>query len=180
MPEAHRPTERTPAERQADHAGLARLSETLVPALVRKLNSSGLGELEIHEGDWKVRLRRSSGAAPHARRERSRPAAPSARPASPAAPEPADPHRAIATSPAVGLFRTIASIGHRVRAGDRLAVVDLLGIPQDVTAPMDGVLVEFLVETGEAVEFGEEIAVIAEPIVDRDDEALREDAAGEG
>jgi acetyl-CoA carboxylase biotin carboxyl carrier protein len=167
MPEPHRTSDRTAAERQADHAGLARLSDTLVPELVKKLSGSGLGELEVHEGDWTIRLRRPVGAVPHARRERPRPAAPAARLTAPVAAEPADPRRATATSPAVGLFRTVASVGHRVRTGDRLGVVDLLGIPQDVTSPIDGVLVEFLVETGEAVEFGEEVAVVAAPVVDR-------------
>ncbi|MDQ1323496.1 MAG: Lipoyl-binding protein, partial [Chloroflexota bacterium] len=72
MPEPQRPSERTAAERQADHAGLARLSETLVTALVQKLNGSGLGELEVREGDWKIRLRRPTGAAAATRRERPR------------------------------------------------------------------------------------------------------------
>lgn len=181
MPDAHRHSDRTPDERQADHADLARLSETLVPSLIRKLTGSGLGELEVHEGDWKVRLRRSATAAPHARRERARPTAPAARPTPPAPAEPVDPHRSIATSPAVGVFRAVAAIGHRVRAGDRLAVVDLLGIPQDVVAPMDGVLVELLVETGEAVEYGEDVAVVVEPVTDRADDAPSgADGTGEG
>jgi predicted deacylase len=46
-------------------------------------------------------------------------------------------------------------------------VVDLLGIAQPVVAPSDGILVEFLVESGEPVEYGEEVAVVAEPVVDR-------------
>ena len=40
--------------------------------------------------------------------------------------------------------------------------MDLLGIPQDVAAPIDGILVELLVESGEAVEYGEEVAIVAE------------------
>ena len=166
MPEPHRPSDRTAAEREADHAGLARLSETLVPALVSKLNSSGLGELEVREGDWRIRLRRPAGAPAQARRERPRAAAHApARPSGHAAAvEPRDPHRAPALSPAVGIFRAIASVGTKVRAGDRVAVVDLLGIPQDVVAPIDGLLVEVLVETGHPVEYGEELAVIAEPV----------------
>jgi len=170
MPEPQRPSERTPAERQADHAGLARLSETLVTALVQKLNGSGLGELEVREGDWKIRLRRPAGAAAAAaaRRERPRSAGhtvprPVAQPSAPAAPR--DPHRAFATSPAVGTFRAIAPVGSRVRQGDRIAVVDLLGIAQDVVAPIDGLLVEVLAGTGDAVEYGEEVAVVAEPVV---------------
>lgn len=170
MPEPQRPSERTPAERQADHAGLARLSETLVTALVQKLNGSGLGELEVREGDWKIRLRRPAGAAAAAaaRRERPRSAGhtvprPVSQPSAPAVPR--DPHRASATSPAVGTFRAIAPVGSRVRQGDRIAVVDLLGIAQDVVAPIDGLVVEVLASTGDAVEYGEEVAVVAEPVI---------------
>ena len=168
MPEPQRPSERTAAERQADHAGLDRLSETLVTALVQKLNGSGLGELEVREGDWKIRLRRPAGAAAVARRERPRSGGhaaprPVSQPAASAAPR--DPHRAIATSPAVGTFRAISPVGSRVRQGDRIAVVDLLGIAQDVVAPIDGLLVEVLASTGDAVEYGEEVAVVAEPLV---------------
>src|SRR3954471_11797990 len=70
MPEPTPPRDRTPAERQADHEGLARLSESLVPALVQKLNASALGELEVREGDWRIRLRRHASSTP--RRERAR------------------------------------------------------------------------------------------------------------
>ena len=44
-------------------------------------------------------------------------------------------------------------------------MVDLLGIAQDVVAPIDGLLVEVLASTGDAVEYGEEVAVVAEPVV---------------
>jgi biotin carboxyl carrier protein len=165
MPEATPPSDRSPAERQADHEGLARLSESLVPALVQKLNASALGELEVREGEWRIRLRRHQAAAP--RRERARlssAAAPRPAPAAPAAaPQPDgadDPDRAVAISPAVGVFRAVAQVGSAVRSGDRIAVVDLLGIAQDVVAPADGVLIEVFAETGEAVEFGEELALI--------------------
>jgi biotin carboxyl carrier protein len=171
MPEPHRPSDRTQAEREADHESLARLTGALVPALIQKLASSGLGELEVHEGDWKVRLRRPASTTP--RRERTRPGAhaPERRdlPIRPAAPTHApdapvaDSRRVVATSPAVGVFRTVASVGARVRSGDRIAVVDLLGIPQDVVAPIDGILAEVFVETGQVVEYGEELAAVEDP-----------------
>jgi biotin carboxyl carrier protein len=47
-----------------------------------------------------------------------------------------------------------------VRAGDRLGVVDMLGVPQEVVAPVDGILGESLVDTGDAVEYGQELVVI--------------------
>ena len=43
--------------------------------------------------------------------------------------------------------------------------MDLLGIAQDVVAPIDGLLVEVLASTGDAVEYGEEVAVVAEPVI---------------
>ena len=33
---------------------------TLLPALIAKLGATGLGELEVREGEWRVRLRRPS------------------------------------------------------------------------------------------------------------------------
>ena len=50
--------------RAADHAGIDRLAEGLVPALIAKLGSLNVGELEVREGDWKIRLRRPAGAGP--------------------------------------------------------------------------------------------------------------------
>jgi biotin carboxyl carrier protein len=72
----------------------------------------------------------------------------------------------------------IAQVGARVRAGDRIATVDLLGIPQDVTAPIDGTVVEVFVQSGEAVEYGAEIAAVEAPaeLHDPDDDAAGEDA----
>ena len=68
----------------------------------------------------------------------------------------------MATSPAVGIYRSRAdlSAGTRVRAGDRLGAVDMLGVAQEVVAPVDGILGTSLVESGDAVEYGQEILVI--------------------
>ena len=70
--------------------------------------------------------------------------------------------RTIATSPAVGIYqpRSDARPGTRVRAGDRLGAVDMLGIPQEVVAPIDGIVGASLVEPGQAVEFGQELVMI--------------------
>jgi acetyl-CoA/propionyl-CoA carboxylase biotin carboxyl carrier protein len=66
-------------------------------------------------------------------------------------------------------------VGKRVRAGDRIATVDLLGIPQDVTAPIDGTLTEVIAQAGEAVEYGEEVAVVEVEAVDVAAETTRDD-----
>jgi biotin carboxyl carrier protein len=182
MPDTQ-PDGRTPAQRRTDHASLVKLSETLVPALVEKLASSGLGELEVREGAWRIRLRRPIAVAPPARRadrprltthaEREGHGTREAQRSGPAvgpgfaADGVGTPvaglaalRRAAATSPAVGVFRPGPAIGTRVRAGDPVGSVDLLGIPQDVPAPIDGTLIELFPSAGEAVEYGEPIATV--------------------
>ena len=76
-----------------------------------------------------------------------------------------DEPRAVATSPAVGIYqpRSGARAGTRVRAGDRLGTVDMLGVPQEVVAPMDGLVGASLVDAGDAVEYGQELVVIEFP-----------------
>ena len=186
--------DRTPAERSADHAAIDRLSTELLPALIAKLGATGLGELEVREGGWRVRLRRpgetggSSGARERRPGERERAARSGAGQAGSHAPTGLTPvgpghdvrdggavaardarngtgregGRIVATSPAVGVFqpRAEARAGTKVRAGDRLGSVDMLGIPQEVVAPSDGVVGASLVEPGDAVEYGQELILI--------------------
>ena len=66
-----RGNDRSGAERSADHAAIERLSEELLPALIAKLGATGLGELEVREGAWRVRLRRpADGTSATAARDR--------------------------------------------------------------------------------------------------------------
>ncbi len=166
--------ERSTEERATDHAAIERLGEDLLPALIAKLGATGLGELEVREGDWRVRLRRpapvegAQGAAARGSRPVDRDRATRGASGSggahlaPVGPgrdardgtsghdgrDPAfrdgsssrdgrdaasrDAARIVAISPAVGVFqpRAEAGAGTRVRAGDRLGTVDMLGIPQ--------------------------------------------------
>jgi biotin carboxyl carrier protein len=170
-----------PEDRVADHAAIDRLADELLPALIAKLGATGLGELEVRQGGWKVRLRRPAGnAIPTATATRDRKGGDrSAGERSERSPDRSSERartlhrpleaktartesRAVATSPAVGIFRSRAdlSAGTRVRAGDRLGAVDMLGVAQEVVAPVDGILGASLVESGDAVEYGQEILVI--------------------
>jgi biotin carboxyl carrier protein len=65
----------------------------------------------------------------------------------------------------VGVYhpRKDLAVGMRVRAGDRLGAVDVLGVREDVVAPVDGVIGVSLAETGEAVEYGQELIRIELP-----------------
>ena len=47
-----------------------------------------------------------------------------------------------------------------MRAGDRIGLVDMLGVGQEVVAPADGVVTGILVEAGDAVEYGQELVVL--------------------
>jgi acetyl-CoA carboxylase biotin carboxyl carrier protein len=181
---------RSPAPRRAqdrleDHAAIDHLADELLPALVAKLGASGLGEVEIREGTWRVRLRMpadgnavpgrrpgsgrsGSRAADASHGERARADASgtvtlpgSSVPGTAAAPA-IGPSRLVATSPAVGYFRPRGdlSAGTKVRAGDRVGSVDVLGIGQDVVAPGDGLIGATLVSAGEPVEYGQAIIVL--------------------
>ena len=178
--------------RGADHAAIDRLADDLLPALVAKLGASGLGEIEIREGAWSIRLRRPSGGPNLGRRATDGPSrqqpghaghghAPAAveghrsigardgfgplaavgpgRPTGADGERTAQRHRAVATSPAVGIFQPRPEMrpGTRVRAGDRLAFVDVLGVRQEVVSPVDGIVGATLAEAGDAVEYGQEL-----------------------
>jgi biotin carboxyl carrier protein len=156
-----------------DHDAILRLADELLPALIAKLSASGLGEIEVREGTWKARLRKpveAQGAhrpakqaepqehahGSHAGRKEER------------APEPCDEPPAdcaVAKSPGVGIYtpRKDLAVGMRVRSGDKIGVVAVLGIPMDVLAPVEGVIGSSLAEAGEAVEYGQELVKIELP-----------------
>jgi pyruvate/2-oxoglutarate dehydrogenase complex dihydrolipoamide acyltransferase (E2) component len=48
----------------------------------------------------------------------------------------------------------------RVRTGEKIGTVDVLGVNQDVLVPVDGVIGTSLAEAGEAVEYGQELVRI--------------------
>jgi biotin carboxyl carrier protein len=65
-PSADGPTERSEADRAADHAAIADSIEELVPALIAKLGAIGLAELEVREDAVRVRVRRpADGVVAH-------------------------------------------------------------------------------------------------------------------
>jgi biotin carboxyl carrier protein len=65
----------------------------------------------------------------------------------------------MARSPAVGYFgpRPDLAVGLAVRAGDGLGHVEVLGLGQDVLARVDGIVGDILVESGQAVEYGQDL-----------------------
>ena len=166
-----------------DHEAIARLADDLLPALIAKLAASGLGEIEVREGDWKARLRMPApseeargSAAKAAEGMAGHVHVPARGVPSHGRPEERDRHprpeqeaaaerRISARSPAVGVYQPLRdlAVGMRVRSGDRIGSVNVLGVNQDVVSPVDGVIGSSLAEAGEAVEYGQELVRIELP-----------------
>ena len=160
-------------DRGSDHAAIRRLADELLPALMARLEASPLGELEVSQDGWRLRLRKPPEATTRTDDGRSARAPGSGKPAlgkaaqaevssrgrgrSERAGEPGESSRRVVTSPAVGTFhpQAGASLGRAVRAGDVVGHVEVLGVPQEVLAPFDGILGRLLVEPGQVVEYGE-------------------------
>ena len=51
-----------PARSRRDHEAISKLADDLLPALIAKLVSSGLGEIEVREVGWRARLRKPAGS----------------------------------------------------------------------------------------------------------------------
>lgn len=139
----------------SDHAleAIARAARELVPALTERLTRHGLGEVEIANGELRLRVARatpSPRAAATARGETA--VAPALQPAS------AVPASAFSVaSPAVGFFVYADGLGPglAVEKGDPLGQVEMLGVRHDVRAPRRGTVRNLVAESGEAVEYGQ-------------------------
>jgi biotin carboxyl carrier protein len=165
---------RDPQDVSHDHAAIRRIADELLPALMARLEASPLGELEVSQDGWRLRLRKPfdrvasaadpPGPTPAALRgtkgggsSDGSPAKGLGRPERAA--ERNEPARRAITSPAVGTFhpRAGSGLGRTVRAGDLIGHVEVLGVPQEVLAPFDGTLGRVLVEPGQVVEYGEQL-----------------------
>jgi acetyl-CoA carboxylase biotin carboxyl carrier protein len=137
------------------HAMIARLADEVLPSLIQRITHSQLGELEVRENGWRIRLRRTLPATPAADVP-----ADGAAPSSIAQSAVQQPPPGTLTSPAVGYFTPASGfeIGAVVRNGDALGYVDVLGVRHDVVSPIDGVVRGLEVEVGQAVEYGQPIA----------------------
>lgn len=146
--------------------------------LIDLVAESGIAELEITEGEDKVRIVKSS-AAPQASHVSHVYAAPTASPAAipAAAVEPAAavgaaapaPEGKIIKSPMVGTFyRSSApgadpfvSVGTSVTEGQTMCVIEAMKLMNEIPADCAGTVKEILVENGEPVEFGQPLFVLA-------------------
>ncbi|MBX3031127.1 MAG: acetyl-CoA carboxylase biotin carboxyl carrier protein subunit [Chloroflexi bacterium] len=152
-------------------ADLARVADEVLPALVARLGVSGLGEIEVRHDGWHVRVRRGAASGTTSRptptgstassgtAAGSGTAAHSGTAAGSGTGAHSVPHEPTVSSPGVGYvsYRSGLAVGHRVARGDAVGWVDVLGVRQEVVAPIEGVVGELLVAAGDPVEFGQSI-----------------------
>lgn len=145
--------------------------------LIDLVEQSGIAELEITEGEEKVRISRGqmmgAMAAPAPVHHPVVPAAqgPSAAAAdtAPATDAPAEtPQGHIMKAPMVGTFyrasapgaKSFIDIGQSVAAGDIVCIIEAMKLLNEIEADQTGVIKAILVENGQPVEYGQPLFVI--------------------
>jgi len=142
--------------------------------LIDLVAESGIAELEITEGEGKVRIVKFSQTlqpVAYHQPEAGVPAAPAAQPAAPAAPaaEAAPVVQGhVVKAPMVGTFyrspnpgaAPFVDVGATVKEGDPLCIIEAMKLLNEIEADKSGVIKEILVENGEPVEYGQPLFVI--------------------
>jgi acetyl-CoA carboxylase biotin carboxyl carrier protein len=140
--------------------------------LIDLVEGSGIAELEISEGEERVRITRTAASAmqtyalvppPPQQPAVQQAAAPAPEPAKPA---PSEGH--VVKSPMVGTFYRSASpgskpfvdVGQNVSSGDTLCIIEAMKLLNEIEADQSGVIKAILVENGQPVEFGQPLFVI--------------------
>ncbi len=137
--------------------------------LIDLVQESGISELEVTEGEEKVKIVKSGGSAI----AYSSPApalaptpAPVLTPASAVAAVASQGH--VVKSPMVGTFyrspypgaKTFVEVGDTVKSGDTICIIEAMKLLNEIECDKDGVIKAILVENGQPVEYGEPLVVI--------------------
>lgn len=142
--------------------------------LIDLVSESGVAELEITEGEDRVRIVNRNGAAPvqvHQPVTVAQPMpVPVPAPEVAPAPAPTAPQQTGTplTSPMVGTFYRAPSpgadpfvkIGDTVKKGQVVCIIEAMKLLNEVEADMDGTVKEICVENGQPVEFGQSLFII--------------------
>ena len=153
--------------------GNMQVDVNLVRQLAELLDATHLTEIEVEEGDRKIRVARK--AAPQAAPVHYAPAPVAAAPAAPAA---AAPVEAGAMAPAVSAnavkspmvgtaylaaepgAKPFVSVGQSVSAGDTLLIVEAMKVMNPIVAATAGTVRQILIENGQPVEFDQPLVVV--------------------
>lgn len=144
--------------------------------LIDLVSESGVAELEITEGEDRVRIVNRNGAAPVQVHQPVTVAQPMPVPVPVPAPEVAPAPAPTApqqtgtplTSPMVGTFYRAPSpgadpfvkVGDTVKKGQVVCIIEAMKLLNEVEADMDGTVKEVCVENGQPVEFGQSLFII--------------------
>lgn len=140
--------------------------------LIDLVEESGIAELEITEGEEKVRIARVvAGNQPiYMNAPVTAPTVPvaAAPAAAPVEAVPAEPEGHVVRSPMVGTFyrapspgaKVFAEVGQSVSAGDTLCIIEAMKLLNEIEADQGGVIKAVLVENGQPVEYGEPLFII--------------------
>ncbi|MDT8759351.1 acetyl-CoA carboxylase biotin carboxyl carrier protein [Sphingomonas psychrotolerans] len=146
----------------------------LVRQLAAVLDETQLTEIEVEDGERRVRVARTVTAAP-AMHYAAPPAAAAPAPVAAAAPAPAEtgaPAPAAAAnavkSPMVGTAylkpnpeaKAFVGVGDKVAAGDTLLIIEAMKVMNPIAAPAAGTVTAILVENGQPVEFDQPLVVV--------------------
>jgi len=136
--------------------------------LIDLVAESGIAELEITEGDGKVRIVKFSQSTPPVApvQEQAAPVAAPAPAAAAQAPAVAAGH--VVKAPMVGTFyrapnpgaAPFVEVGQSVKEGDALCIIEAMKLLNEIEADKAGVVKEILVDNGEPVEYGQPLFVI--------------------
>ena len=162
---------KAPASKDASNG----IDTRLVRKLADILSDTGLTEIEVEQGDLKIRVAREVTVAPQqmtyatpAMAQAPAPASAAAA-AAPAAPAEEAPQRGEAVkSPMVGTVYlqpqpgspAFIKVGDTVSAGQTLLIVEAMKTMNPIPAPNAGVVLKILVEDGQPVEFGEPLVIV--------------------
>jgi len=140
--------------------------------LIDLVQESGIAELEITEGEERVKIVRggqvevspAGGPAPAAALAVT---APPAAQAAPAPGSPPAPEGHVVKSPMVGTFYRAPSpdaapfveVGDAVKAGQTICIIEAMKLMNEIEADQDGVIKAILVDNGQPVEYGEPLIV---------------------
>jgi acetyl-CoA carboxylase biotin carboxyl carrier protein len=132
--------------------------------LVELMKEHELAEIDLREGQTRIRLRRAGEAVVTSVEPRpAAPAPPAARPAAAGEPPPAEDKLAVIKSPMVGTFYVASSpesppfvkVGDHVGPETTVCIIEAMKVFNEIPAETSGKIVAVLVENGEPVEFGQ-------------------------
>ena len=147
-------------------------------SLIDLVQQSGIAELEITEGEERVRISRggTSGAQPAPpvqvytlpQAAAAAAAATGLPVAAPAEGGAAAPEGHVIRSPMVGTFyrcsapgaKAFVEVGQAIKAGETLCIIEAMKMLNEIEADQDGTVKAILVENGQPVEYGEPLFIL--------------------